>query len=780
MRHFLFSLFTAFLTIVGLSVTTASCSSLFPASDTPQSEAQALENLRNLTRNGQLPPESAIAAVEARFPNTKTAALARLLRAFVLLQTGDALNASGLLDNDFIARRTSLGDYALLLRGQALLKAGKLPEAAAIFEKITTNFPNSLRVREAKLGIAQARAGEAGEVESVQRVLQDLLEQNDAAAWLIAAQANERANRLREAIAAYRRIYFYAPAAPEAVEAEIALKRLTVDVNAATKDELIARAEALSAAKKWSEAANFYNQAAAASDNQLTAAQQLNRGIALSNAKRYADAATVLNAVPISAGNLRMQALAKSAENYANARQWANARKAIESLRREFPANTATPAALVNLGMIARDQKNAAEEAFYLQTAINAYPNAVDVGKAQFEIAWLNHDNGNFTVSAAQLTEHLARYAAQDTTYRGRAGYWAARDNERIGRLPEACALYEAMLARYDANWYGYLSNLRLSALRANRQCPANNNFSPDSIIGKAAANLKTVTIAPETAGRREAEKIAKADELGAIALYDWSLQELAAAAQTAPNSPKINLALARLNRRRDDFVGAFLALARSYPDYSQMKPEELSIEEWDIFYPLNFWSDIKKWAAARNLDSYQVAGLIRQESVFYPRAKSGANAFGLMQLLIPTARAVARKTGSTAIINSAEDLYNPALNMELGTAYMREQFDKYGRIEYVAAAYNAGPGRVTQWRSTLPAEIDEWVEAIPFRETKAYVQGVIRNTAQYRRLYDENGKFRPNVGTKPVRGALDSNAPEQFAKENPEIKFDESDTKAE
>ncbi|MDQ2746961.1 MAG: lytic transglycosylase domain-containing protein, partial [Acidobacteriota bacterium] len=180
-------------------------------------------------------------------------------------------------------------------------------------------------------------------------------------------------------------------------------------------------------------------------------------------------------------------------------------------------------------------------------------------------------------------------------------------------------------------------------------------------------------------------------------------------------------------------------------------------------------WSDIKSWAQSRRLDPYQVAGLIRQESVFNPRAKSGAQAYGLMQLLIPTAKTVARKYGNTAEI-TGENLFQPALNIELGTAYMRDQLDKFGRIEYVAVAYNAGPGRVPQWRATLPLEMDEFVEAIPFKETKGYVQGVIRNSAQYRRLYDDGGNFKSNVGAKPLRGAIDEKSPEQFAQEFPEI----------
>ena len=165
---------------------------------------------------------------------------------------------------------------------------------------------------------------------------------------------------------------------------------------------------------------------------------------------------------------------------------------------------------------------------------------------------------------------------------------------------------------------------------------------------------------------------------------------------------------------------------------------------------------------------------MIRQESVFNPRARSGAQAYGLMQLLIPTARSMAKKYGTAPVVNG-ESLFQPALNIELGTAYMRDQFTKFGRIEFVAVAYNAGPGRVPQWQATLPYEMDEFVEEIPFKETKGYVQGVIRNSAQYRRLYDENGNFKLNVGTKPIRTAIDTQTRERVAQDFPDVVIDES-----
>jgi soluble lytic murein transglycosylase len=298
------------------------------------------------------------------------------------------------------------------------------------------------------------------------------------------------------------------------------------------------------------------------------------------------------------------------------------------------------------------------------------------------------------------------------------------------------------------------LGQQRLAALRQQKRCPDAASLPAGSMAARAAENLKKVTVAPETSTQREWARAEKSDELSLVGLFDWAIEELEEARRSAENSPRINLALARHYRMKGSNVNALLALARSYPDYSQMFPEEMGREEWDIFYPLTNWNDIREWSKKRGLDPFQVAGLIRQESVFDPRARSHADAYGLMQLLIPTARAVARKYGSDATV-SVESLFQPAINIELGTAYMRDQMDRFGRIEYMAVAYNAGPGRVPQWRASLPLDMDEFVEAIPFRETRGYVQGIIRNTAQYRRLYDEDGNFRPNVGTSPLRAEV-------------------------
>ncbi|MEQ1765004.1 MAG: lytic transglycosylase domain-containing protein, partial [Pyrinomonadaceae bacterium] len=559
----------------------------------------------------------------------------------------------------------------------------------------------------------------------------------------------------------------YGAGGDAAKEAEAKLVSLAQPLTPSNAEEITARAERLYDAKNWVEADKAFALLAANYASALTPELNLKRLVTLANTKKMGDAQAAFMAIPANSP-ARERANYELVTGYAKNKLWPDARRTAEEMRRAYPNGKLTVKAWVDVGIAARDAKNKGEEQYFLGAALANYPNAVEVAQAQFELAWIAHEANDYARSSQLLVEHLARYVDKDTTNRGKAGYWAARDAQRAGKTAEACALYDAVVYRYAANWYGYQAQQRVAAM----SCPAGTRLDPQ--VAKAVANMKTVTVAPETSGPTELARAEKSEDLSTIGLFDWAIDELNEAKKTAQNSPKINLSLAKHYRFKGDNVNALLALAKSYPDYSQMFPEEMGREEWEIFYPHVAWDQIKAWAKHRNLDMYQVAGLIRQESVFNPRAASHANAYGLMQLLLPTARLVARKYGSTANLGSAEALYQPALNIELGTGYMRDQLDKFGRIEYMAVAYNAGPGRVAPWRATLPLEMDEFVEAIPFKETKGYVQGVIRNSEQYRRLYDENGNFKPNVGTRPIRAEIDSKPKDQFAAENPEIVLDE------
>jgi soluble lytic murein transglycosylase len=301
------------------------------------------------------------------------------------------------------------------------------------------------------------------------------------------------------------------------------------------------------------------------------------------------------------------------------------------------------------------------------------------------------------------------------------------------------------MLMRYGAGWYGINAERRIAKLAG--QGIEGASINSDPLLRRAITGLQNIRHPKETIRETDRERVSKAEQLIRLNLLQAAMNELEVARANSPDSPIINLRIAQILRKNGDPVGAINALKRSYPDYGQSLPDEMTREAWEIFYPLNWWTEIREEARRHKLDPYLIAGIIRQETVFNPKARSRANALGLMQLLPSTGQAVARKNSLGGGRISQADFFNPVINIQLGTAYIRELFDRFGRFEYVAAAYNGGPTRVSRWLNQMPEkEIEDWVEGIPISETRLYVQGVYRNSRQYQRLYDEKGNFREVV----------------------------------
>jgi soluble lytic murein transglycosylase len=171
---------------------------------------------------------------------------------------------------------------------------------------------------------------------------------------------------------------------------------------------------------------------------------------------------------------------------------------------------------------------------------------------------------------------------------------------------------------------------------------------------------------------------------------------------------------------------------------------EEVSREFWEALFPLPWGGELQRRAELHGIDPYLVAGLIRQESEFDPNARSRAGALGLMQIMPATGRSLARKAGIDR--HSTQHLFNPERSLSLGTLHFRAVLDRFGGdLVQTLAGYNAGENRVEQW---LPRENfeepAEFVESIPFTETRGYVQSVLRNAEVYRWLYGgENGGAR-------------------------------------
>lgn len=169
--------------------------------------------------------------------------------------------------------------------------------------------------------------------------------------------------------------------------------------------------------------------------------------------------------------------------------------------------------------------------------------------------------------------------------------------------------------------------------------------------------------------------------------------------------------------------------IASGWGWYQQAISDLAALNVWDdvvLRYPLPYDAEINAAAAVSGLDPDMLYSVLRQESLYHPRAQSSADAMGLMQLLPSTAKAVARRNGLPS--PSRDDLFTPAINTRLGSLYLREQQQRFnGRWIFTLAAYNAGPSRVYEWLpQSGPVPGDVWMENIPFTETRLYVQRIL------------------------------------------------------
>jgi hypothetical protein len=183
--------------------------------------------------------------------------------------------------------------------------------------------------------------------------------------------------------------------------------------------------------------------------------------------------------------------------------------------------------------------------------------------------------------------------------------------------------------------------------------------------------------------------------------------------------------------------LSVFQTLHRFLADHPHLTTKEVV----GLLFPVRYWKEIVE--NSTGADPVLVKSLIRQESAFNPMAKSRARAYGLMQLIYPTARLYG--------IRKATQLLDPKSNIRVGSEFLGQLINNFGSVELALAAYNAGPLVVKDWQKRYPTEnIDLFVEMIPYSETREYVRLVGRNYRIYQALISEHYLEKPSIAQVP------------------------------
>jgi soluble lytic murein transglycosylase len=360
-------------------------------------------------------------------------------------------------------------------------------------------------------------------------------------------------------------------------------------------------------------------------------------------------------------------------------------------------------------------QKDARDEAAlpYWRRLLREYPHGLYAESSAWRAGWGEYRARRFA-AAAQIWERTARLRPPGTATPALL-YWAARSHLAVGRQDRGRWLLEETVQRFKHTYHGMRARERLARMAIpplSVPAPPGGGPSPTDVdpVGPRAVRLRQLLL---------------------IERFGEAAREL----RFMGTSPRVRGTLAWAEWRNGSFRPAIDVAKQVFPHWVSASADHLPDEVWRILYPLRYEDALRRKAAERGLDPALVAGLILQESSFDAEALSRAGARGLMQIMPATGRGLARQR---RVRYRPSLLFDPETSLDLGTFYLRQLSDRFGgAVEKVLVGYNAGPHRVDKWTSLRPGlPEEEFIDTIPFTETRFYVRIVLTNREEYRRLY--------------------------------------------
>ncbi|MDQ6699376.1 MAG: transglycosylase SLT domain-containing protein [Acidobacteriota bacterium] len=685
-------------------------------------------------------------------PNEPNAALARFTLGMTAFGKGDYEDAveqlhlaQGEIGEEAFPR---LGDYVAYYLAAAQAESKKydeVPRALALFEKPAPLL--SPLDAKATLLAAQGYLENHSPADAI-RVLREgykVLPQPEGDFTL--ASAYRAQGELPQAAILYQRVYFEFPSKPAAADASAAIENLKRTMGKEypppVPQQMLDRGEKWIAAREYGKARHEFESVA-----------PLLAGLARDQAR------VRIGAVDFFQGSLRgafryLKTLRLSSSEADAEREYylaecarkmnddAEMTAAIQRLAKRYPRSVWRLKALVSAGnrylLLHQTEKY---EPLY-QAAYQTFPSDSATAYCHWKVTWNAYLTGR-NDAADLLKEQVTQYPADGKT--AAALYFLGRFFETHRQAAAAHACYRKLVDEFPHYYYGVLAQSRIAQAKLSVIAPLPETASwlagvafPDNPNKKQFASLDP---SPATKLR-----IDRARMLSAAGFPDWAEAELRFGAKNDGQPHVLAMELARTAATPHRGLRFMKVLV---PDHLSIPFESAPAAFWQALFPMPFRDQLVKAAKLQGLDPNIVAALIRQESEFNPGALSPAKAYGLTQIVPATGRELAERAGIRGF--DTPMLFDPETNLKLGTTYLHSMLNQWnGRWEPTLASYNAGKGRVDEWlKWSSYREPAEFVESIPFTETREYVQAVLRNAELYRRIYEAKVKeAQPEIVSK-------------------------------
>src|SRR3984957_473574 len=649
-----------------------------------------------------------------------------------------------------------LKDYALFYSAQANIALNKNAVALGQLKYFRKTYPDSVLTEQA-LGALGTAALASAQPKEILAALDGYAALKDKPPLLfLRAQAYEALNDPVRAALDYQKVYLVFPTADQARESGEKLRFLRSSkttqllVPEIPVEKQTEHAAAIFGARQWSEARDEYSHLVTVlkgAEQERAELRVLLCGLALGSGPAQ------VTALKINDPDVDAERYYALANHYRNQQQETIMVSAIDAAIARDPASRWTESALFLGGNYYWVQLDRDRAVSYYKRLADNFPTSTDAAPAQWRVAWAAVLKRQPDASAL-LLDHLRRFSG--TTFAPDALYWLGRLAEESDNPALARAYYEKLQSRFPQNYFSTAASAHLKKLGPGPVADA-------AVLVSVQPLPASLTLGP-TIPAAAANRHARADALRSIG-FDASAELELRAAYAATGEPRLLLEAAQEAAASGRIGVAIVTVRQIYPQLEWRRFEDVPREVWLAAYAMPFQPSIRSRSAAVGLDPMLTAGLIRQESAYQPEAHSVANAFGLMQLLPKTARRYAKQA---KVRFSAPMLFEPDYNIHLGTIYLAGLRRDFGSVESALAAYNAGEERVAQWTAGQTyREPAEFVDSIPFTETREYVEIVTRNADIYRKLYGTSpavpavakspAATRSAVKTvkaKPIRGA--------------------------
>jgi soluble lytic murein transglycosylase len=409
----------------------------------------------------------------------------------------------------------------------------------------------------------------------------------------------------------------------------------------------------------------------------------------------------------------------------------------LNQLARSYPTSSWRLQALVSDGNehLIRNEVDAYEPLY--QACYESFPSDAQAAMCHWKVAWAHYlrrraDSGDM------LRAHLRMFPGSEDA--AAAMYFLGRLAEGAHDAGAARAWYAEIVREYPNYFYTTLARDRLTPLAGGAPSPVVNEFLRKLTFPPRA---RTVNFEPNANSKARMER---AHMLAGAGLEDWAEVELRYAAQNEDQPPVMAIELASLTAGRAGPDQALRYIKRYASGYLFLPLESAPMDFWKLAFPMPYRADLERFAKQNSLDPFLMAALIRQESEFNAKAVSPANARGLTQIMPATGRELSRRLKVKAY--STPSLFQPTVNLQLGSFYLKNLADGLGgRYDVALAAYNAGLSRAHAWLTWGDfREPAEFIETVPFTQTRTYIQTVLRNADLYRRLYGSQAVGRKIV----------------------------------